>query len=462
MSFSDKLISIDKLMMMINQHGTLPNKVLNKINYKFRLDWNYYSNSIEGNTLTMQETRSIMIGNVTINGKPVKDVMEMKGHDDVVNEILKIGMGELNISESRIRSIHKSIMHEEDPEKQKWIGKWKQQPNYLYNYKNERFDFTAPEDVEVEMHKLINWLSKENEKLKRNDKTALHPVQIALKFNLDYITIHPFYDGNGRTSRILTNLILISYGYPPLYVKNNEKDSYYQYLGEIQGYGGSPDLFYSFMADLLHRSVQIMLDAIEGKDIEEQDDIDKELRLLKNAVKQKETTPPNTPKRPGTDELLSKFLGPLITALHEKLKTVRELFSEFEEAVLLPYPKNSGGHKGTKVPFKMIIDSYKSKYVGKSEAQMLIFGWQREELAGEVVEIMLYYNRIENVNEKLSLVFYMPFKFKKYSYNSYDLENKELFSKTYDQEFTQTEVEVMVKLYVRKVIEEIKAATDIN
>jgi Fic family protein len=461
MSFSDKLISIDKLMMKINQHGTLPNKVLNKINYKFRLDWNYYSNSIEGNTLTMQETRSIMIGNVTINGKPVKDVMEMKGHDDVVNEILKIGKGELNISESRIRNIHKSIMHEEDPEKQKWIGKWKQQPNYLYNYKNERFDFTAPADVAVEMHKLINWLSKENEKLKRNDKTALHPVQIALKFNLDYITIHPFYDGNGRTSRILTNLILISYGYPPIYVKNNEKDSYYQYLGEIQGYGGSPDLFYIFMTDLLYRSVQITLDAIEGKDIEEQDDIDKELLLLKNAVKHKETTPPNTPKRPGTDELLSKFLGPLVTALHEKLKTVRELFSEFEEVVRLPYPENSGGRKGTKVSFERIIDSYKSKYVGKSNIH-IILAWEKEELSGDTLEIMLYYNRLENVNENLSLAFHIPFSFKKYSYNSYDLENKELFSKTYDQEFTASEIEMMVKLYVRKVIEEIKAATDIN
>jgi len=268
MSFIEKLKQIDELQQKIYSSGKLSDSALKKINYKFRLEWNYTSNSMEGNTLTKDETRSVMIGNITVDGKPIKDILEMKGHDEVINSILKIGKSELNLSEKRIKEIHTWIMHEEDPEKKKMIGQWKKDQNYLYNYKKERFDFVAPADVPERMHQLINRLNTEKDKIQRGQKDAMHPVALALQFNLDYVTIHPFYDGNGRTSRILTNLILISYGYPPLYIKENERSVYYQYLSDIQGYGGPPDVFFDYMAGLITRSQQLMLDAIEGKDIE--------------------------------------------------------------------------------------------------------------------------------------------------------------------------------------------------
>lgn len=269
MALTDKLLQIDELQQQINNYGKLPGEVLKKINYKFRLEWNYTSNSMEGNSLTKSETRSVMIGNITVNGKPIKDILEVKGHDEIINNILKIGRGELNLSEQRIKDIHTGIMHEEDPEKKKMIGVWKKENNYLYNYKNERFDFVAPADVPGRMHALINWLNTEKEKIARNAKDAMHPVAMALKFNLDYIGIHPFYDGNGRTSRIFTNLVLIAYGYPPLYIKENERSGYYQYLGDIQGYGGEPDVFYDYMAGLVMRSQELVINIIEGKEIEE-------------------------------------------------------------------------------------------------------------------------------------------------------------------------------------------------
>ncbi len=98
----------------------LPADLLKKINYKFRLEWNYTSNSMEGNSLTRSETRSVMIGNITVDGKPIKDILEIKGHDEVISNIIKTGKGELNISEKRIKEIHTGIMHEEDPVKKKY------------------------------------------------------------------------------------------------------------------------------------------------------------------------------------------------------------------------------------------------------------------------------------------------------------------------------------------------------
>src|SRR3990172_3851465 len=115
MSYSEKLKTIDALQDKINSYGKLSSEAKKKINYKFRLDWNYYSNSMEGNTLTMDETRDLIVKNlVTVSGKPLKDVREMKGHDTVIDEILRIGKGEVRLSEKRIKDIHKAIMHEKD------------------------------------------------------------------------------------------------------------------------------------------------------------------------------------------------------------------------------------------------------------------------------------------------------------------------------------------------------------
>ncbi|HMG15978.1 MAG TPA: Fic family protein, partial [Saprospiraceae bacterium] len=229
MAFKDKLETINKLQQKIEAAGKLSKEVLQKINNKFRLDWNYYSNRMEGNTLTIEETKNIMIGNIDVHNKPLKDVMEMKGHDDAIQNILKMGKGELNVSEFRIKELHKTIMYEENKDDKEKIGEWKTDNNQIINYKDEKFDFVPASEVPEKMHELMNWLSAEKEKIAGNKKDKMHPVQLAFEFHLRYLTIHPFYDGNGRTGRILTNLILISYGFPPIYVKDEDKTSYYRF-----------------------------------------------------------------------------------------------------------------------------------------------------------------------------------------------------------------------------------------
>jgi Fic family protein len=265
MSFHEKIRQIDSLQAAIKEHGPIPAAVLKSINYKLRLEWNYTSNSMEGNSLTRRETRTVMVGVISVNDKPLKDIIEIKNHDRVISTIMKIGKGELNISESRIKDIHKGIMYEEDTEKHKYIGHWKNADNFMTNVDGERYDFVSYLEVPERMHQLVNWTNSEKEKIQRKQKDALHPALLAFKFHLDYLAIHPFYDGNGRTARILSNLILISYGLPPLYIKETEKQNYYRYLTDIQTYGGEPDLFYEFMASLVLRSLQITSDIIKGE-----------------------------------------------------------------------------------------------------------------------------------------------------------------------------------------------------
>ncbi len=283
MALHPLLNQIDELHAAIEAAGKFDPEVLKRINYKFRLDWNYHSNAMEGNSLTKEETRSVMVNNVTVEGKPLKDVLEMKGHDEVITDILKISKGELGLSEKRIKEIHKAIIHEDDPEKKQKIGQWKTGNNHLINYKHEKFDFRDYSAVPDAMHELMNWLNAQTQQWK-DQKNDLHPALIAFEFHLKYLTIHPFYDGNGRTARIFTNLILISFGYPPIIIKKEEKEMYYRYLADVQGYGGDPDLYYEFMCNLLIHSQELVLKAINGESIEDPDDLDKGIELLKRTL----------------------------------------------------------------------------------------------------------------------------------------------------------------------------------
>lgn len=274
MGFSAVLKQIDELQQQIDSHQQLGTELLKKIQYRFRLDWNYHSNALEGNSLTRQETRSVMINNITVEGKPLKDVLEIRGHDNVITEVLRIGKGEKPLSEKRMKEIHKAILHEEDPEKMQLAGQWKTGHNHVINYRGEKFDFASPAEVAEAIHKLVD---NTNAALENKSR---HVVLVAFEFHLKFLTIHPFYDGNGRTARIFMNLLLIAAGYPPLIIKVEEKEQYNRYLADIQCYGGEPDLLYEFLGKILLRSQQIVLDAIAGKDISEPDDFEKELALI--------------------------------------------------------------------------------------------------------------------------------------------------------------------------------------
>ncbi len=256
------LNQIDAQKIAIATHGNAAGAAIKRANYQLRLDWNYHSNAIEGSSLTREETRSVMINNITVSGKPLKDIMEMRGHDEVVTQIIAVGRAEQRLSEARIRAIHTAIMYEETAEARTKIGVWKTVANYLYNYRGERIDFTEPHLVANEMHDLINWYSAAYEKIETKKQDAIHPLLLAFEFHLRYVTIHPFYDGNGRTARIFTNLILIAHGYPPAIVKTEDKEVYGRYLADIQVYGGEADAFYTFMAQQVLEAQNLILAAI--------------------------------------------------------------------------------------------------------------------------------------------------------------------------------------------------------
>jgi Fic family protein len=459
MSYIKKLEQIDKLQAEIQAHGILSTSLLNKINYKLRLEWNYTSNSMEGNTLTKRETRTVMVGLIDVNDKPLKDIIEIKNHDKVISTIMKVGKGELNISESRIKEIHKGIMYEEDAEKQKYIGQWKNVDNYMININGERYDFVSHSDVKEHIHQLINWINKEKEKIDRNQKDASHPALLAFKFHLDYLTIHPFYDGNGRTARILSNLILISYGFPPLYIKENEKQKYYQYLTDIQSYGGNPDLFYEFMADLLLRSIQITSDTIAGKEIEEDDDFIKEIQLLKNKAKVK-----GVPKSPlliynAYKQINAELWQTLITTLSH----FGDMFNESKITRKVNFYDESFGTRP-----KGIYSIMSSFQESTEPAKLKIFGHDVYEVDIETISWTHIMFGLNGAESPIDFIIELKITFNHYNYNI-DLmmtgdgkwshpQSIYSFEKLYDEAFLPEEIDDLNAVLKKQLIEKIKQA----
>lgn len=235
---------------------------------QLRLDWNYHSNHMEGNTLTYWETKMLLLFGITSSGKPFRDSLEMMGHNEALNWVLDIVKESYPLTETFIRELHIKILKEpyESPAiTPEWIktfrvitpGIYKQMPNHVRTATGEIFRFAEPFETPAMMWDLIEWYRWEKE------KWEIHPVILATEFHYRFIRIHPFDDGNGRTARILMNFILLSYGYPPAIVKTEEKSEYLYALRQADI--GEMNAFYQYMIEKVEESLDIILSIVSKK-----------------------------------------------------------------------------------------------------------------------------------------------------------------------------------------------------
>lgn len=257
-----------------------------RIMQKFRLDWNFHSNNLEGNSLTYGETKALILFGLTAQGRPFKDSLEMRGHDEAIKWIEEIIKEERPLTKNFIRQLHELILKEDyevdaitpdgKPTK-KWvrIGTYKTEPNHVLTKTGEIFRFATPEETPAKMHDLIEWYRTK----KQQD---INPILIAAEFHYRFIRIHPFDDGNGRTARILMNFILMQFGYPPVIIKTQDKENYFAALRQADA--GMIGPFIEYIASNLVRSLEIMIKGAKGEDIEEPNDLDKEISLLEKRL----------------------------------------------------------------------------------------------------------------------------------------------------------------------------------
>ena len=288
MELENIIIRLDELKEELDTFRPLREDHLHRLRQKLKLDWNFHSNSIEGNTLTLSETKSFLLFGITAKGKPFRDYIEMKGHNDALNKLYQIVNDDLKITESLIKEFHKMILVEPYSDDNAEInpGEWKTLPNYLYSPTNERIDFSPPEEVPELMNSLINWLNNQIAPPKRKkSKYNLHPLLIAAGFHSQFIKIHPFGDGNGRMARILMNLILMLCGYVPAVIKLDNRKDYYTAINSSSI--ETPENLAIVLGQATIESLEIAIKAAKGESIEEDNDIDKELELLNKKLEAK-------------------------------------------------------------------------------------------------------------------------------------------------------------------------------
>ena len=286
---------IDQLKAEVNSHRPISKEIQDRIFQKFRLDWNYNSNAIEGNKLTYGETVALLMHGITAKGKPLKDHMDVKGHNEGINLLLDIVKSERDFTQNDIRSLHKIILVESYSSKTITkegipatrnisIGQYKTTPNHVKTATGAMHYYASPTETPALMDELMDWY----EAAKKNDK--IHPFIIASLFHHRFVSIHPFDDGNGRMTRILMNLILMRNQYPLIVVPMKLREAYYGILSQADVNEFEP--LVQYFGNLLKHSLEIQLKGIKGEDISEPDDVDKKIALLKKSIanKQKDNT----------------------------------------------------------------------------------------------------------------------------------------------------------------------------
>jgi len=221
----------------------LPAAAVKNIKDSLTLEWIYNSNSIEGNTLTLQETKMVIEDGMTIKGKSLREHFEAINHQEAVDFVESLVAEDYILNGSDIQSIHALVLQ-------------KIEKDFAGRYRNSGVrisgaNFVPPNALKVDdlMNELVNWVTVE--------APALDIIIKATIFHHRFVWIHPFFDGNGRTVRLLFNLLLMKAGFPPAIILKNDRKKYYDALNKANQ--GDYSKLLLLVLQALERSIDIYL-----------------------------------------------------------------------------------------------------------------------------------------------------------------------------------------------------------
>ncbi len=250
---SDLLEKIQRKKERVDAHRPLPESAVGKLRDELRLLHTYHSNAIEGNTLTLQETKLVLEEGITIGGKSVREHLEATNLAEAYDLIEAIAKDKREIDHTTIQQIHEVVVRGIDVD----AGKYR-----VHNVLITGATKTPPDFSKVTrmMDDLIAFL---NLNLQDKEKKE-YPVKTAAFMHHKLVEIHPFTDGNGRVARLLTNLFLVKEGYPPIVLRKEERGKYYRFLRLADG--GNLEPFANFIAKSVDESLTLYLAIFGGAD----------------------------------------------------------------------------------------------------------------------------------------------------------------------------------------------------
>ena len=216
---------VDNLKKELDSKRPISKETLKSLKESINLEWTYNSNGIEGNTLTLRETQVVLEG-ITVGGKSIKEHLEAINHEQAILFLDELVKDNEPITEWNIKNIHGLILKEIDNEN---AGKYRRE-----NVTIKGATHIPPDYIKVPelMEKLI---------LNYETWNNYHPIIRAALLHGELVKIHPFIDGNGRTSRLLMNLDLMNSGYNPVIIKKEDRLKYYESLDKAHTTGNYTD-----------------------------------------------------------------------------------------------------------------------------------------------------------------------------------------------------------------------------
>ena len=309
-----------------------------RYNKKLRLEFNYNSNHLEGNTLTYGQTQLLLLYDKSSGDVPVSDIEEMKAHDVAFSQIEEMAKDkERPLSELFIKELNKTILVKSywkdaisdngiPTRKKIEIGQYKTTPNSVQLRDGKIHEYASPEETPALMNDLLIWYNE--------NKDKMNPVQLAAEFHYKFVCIHPFDDGNGRVARLIMNYILLRNEYPPVIIKSEDKENYLSALQKADI--GDINAIIKYIEEQLIWSLGIAINAAKGEEIEEYGDIEKEIEILKRE-KLTETKIFKTPKV--SHELINHINDDLWQSLNKILLKFDDFFAETKKEIHVNHSK---------------------------------------------------------------------------------------------------------------------------
>jgi Fic family protein len=249
MSYKNRIKDIDELSKRIDLFRPIPEEMLKQIKEYYRIGLTYTSNALEGNTLTETETKIVLEDGLTIAGKALRDHYEAVGHSEAYDKIFELSKNK-KISEQDILDIHRLFYYRIDKDN---AGCYRTVPVIITGT-----DYIPPHPSKVAglMQNLVDSAAQLRQ--------TIHPVELCANIHLDLVDIHPFIDGNGRTARLLMNLVLMQEGYVITTIPPVLRNDYISLVKKSQTKDKNRSDFVNFISCMVYESSKDYLRLLEA------------------------------------------------------------------------------------------------------------------------------------------------------------------------------------------------------
>lgn len=226
----------------------LPNSALHRIKTDLSLEWTYNSNSIEGNTLTLQETQMVLQEGITVKGKSLREHFEAFNHEKAIDYLYTLVKESYLLRSIDILSLHGLVLRSIEDD---YAGRLRNGGVRIVGA-----NFTPPNANKVSdlLDELITFVN--------DNPLGLNDIVLSTIFHHKLVWIHPFFDGNGRTVRLAMNLLLMRKGFPPAIILKADRKKYYESLNQANK--GNYNKLCLLMLQALERSLNMYINALPG------------------------------------------------------------------------------------------------------------------------------------------------------------------------------------------------------